>query len=47
MNKPEVYVTNGKSKFNEKNELTDEPTILHLRKFLTALYDWTLLNKSR
>lgn len=47
MNRPEVYVTNGRSKFNENNELTDEPTIVHLRKFLTAFFDWTMFNKSR
>ncbi len=47
MNKPEVYVTNGRSKFNENNELTDELTILHLTKFLKSFYEWTILNKSR
>jgi len=47
MNRPEVYVTNGRSKFNENNELTDEPTILHLTKFLKSFCDWTILNKSR
>ncbi|MEO6695909.1 MAG: NAD(P)H-dependent oxidoreductase [Ignavibacteria bacterium] len=44
MNKPEIYVTMGKSKFNEKDELTDEPTRERLKKFLEAFYEWTLRN---
>ncbi len=42
MNKPEVYVTLGKQKFNEKGELKDEPTREHLKKFLEAFYVWTI-----
>lgn len=42
MNKPEVYVAFGKNKFNEKGELTDDPTREHLKKFLAAFYEWTV-----
>jgi len=44
MNKPEIYLTMGKSKFNENDELTDEPTRERLKKFLEAFYDWTIRN---
>ncbi len=45
MNKPEVYITLAKQKFNEKLELTDEPTREHLKIFLDESYLWT--NKYR
>lgn len=46
MNKPEVYVTFAKQKFNEKGELTDEPTREHLKKFLAEFYEWTIKAKN-
>ncbi|MEO8209750.1 MAG: NADPH-dependent FMN reductase [bacterium] len=46
MNKPEVYITLAKQKFNERLELTDEPTIEHLKKFLEEFYLWTNKYKS-
>lgn len=42
LNKPEVYVTFASKKFNEANELTDEQTRAHLKKFLEAFYEWTI-----
>jgi chromate reductase len=46
MNKPEVYMTFAKQKFNEKGELTDEPTREHLKSFLNEFYKWTIQFKS-
>lgn len=46
MNKPEVYVTFGKSKFSEAGELTDEPTREHLKKFLSAFFEWSVSQMS-
>lgn len=46
MNVPQVYIQLGKQKFNEKGELTDEPTREHLKKFLIAFYEWTIKFKS-
>jgi len=42
LNRPEVYVTSGRNKFNEKGELMDEPTKEHLKKFLVEFYEWTI-----
>jgi len=42
MNNPGIYITMGKNKFNENGDLTDEPSIEHLRKFITAFYEWTI-----
>ncbi|MEP7145960.1 MAG: NADPH-dependent FMN reductase [bacterium] len=44
MNKPEVYVALAKQKFNEKGDLTDEPTREHLKTFLKSFYEWTIKN---
>ena len=45
MNKPEVYITLAKQKFNENGELTDQPTLEHLKTFLKSFYEWTTINK--
>lgn len=41
MNKPEVYLTLAKQKFNEKGELIDDSTREHLKTFLEEFYRWT------
>lgn len=46
MNKPEVYIQQGKQKFNEQDELIDGSTREHYKKFLEAFYQWTINLKS-
>jgi chromate reductase len=42
INKPEVMIGLAPTKFNDKLELTDEPTRDFLKQMLTALEAWTL-----
>jgi ABC-type branched-subunit amino acid transport system ATPase component/NAD(P)H-dependent FMN reductase len=46
INKPEVMIGMAPSKFNDKLELTDEPTREFLKQMLTALEAWTLKLKA-
>ena len=41
INKPEVFITQANTKFDEAGRLTDEPTREHIRKLLQSLADWT------
>jgi len=41
LNYPEIFVTYAAQKFNEKGELTDEPTKETIKKQLDALINWT------
>src|SRR5829696_4845415 len=41
INKPEVFITQANTKFDEAGRLTDEATRDHIRKLLQSLADWT------
>ena len=41
INKPEVFITQANTKFDEAGRLTDEPTRDMIRKLLQSLADWT------
>lgn len=42
VNKPEVFIGNASSKFDEAGRLTDQPTRDFIAQLLVALRDWTL-----
>jgi chromate reductase len=41
MNRPEVLVTKAHEKFDKDGKLIDENTAQHIKKFLSALAEWT------
>ncbi len=43
LNKPEVYISRPREKFDADGRLTDEPTRERIRTLLQALADWTRL----
>lgn len=46
MPRPEVLVARAREKFDGEGRLTDEPTRLHLAKYLAALADWIRIFKA-
>jgi chromate reductase len=40
LNRPEVMITNAAQRFDEKGNLTDEETKVHIQKLLAALVAW-------
>ena len=41
LNRPEVMIGNAATRFDERGNLTDEPTKEHIKKLLVALVAWT------
>ena len=42
LNRPEVFIANAHTKFDENGNLTDEYTQKAITRLLTALADWTI-----